>query len=892
VLTLLLAVLAVTLIPAAASAASITVSVSADPTEDMPVTVTASGTADSATRLFVFVTTAYSSCPASMSSFGYSEELSGSVFGSYDGDALAAGSFSRQYEYVPPSRATYRVCAYLAPSAFGVVQASGGTAFTPRLTHATVAIAESADPAEEAPILYTVSGSSELDRRLFVFATRSYSSCPASMSVFAYSEELSGVSYGSYDGDAVGAGAFERTYSYTPEDSGTVLVCAYVAEGAYSETSARTSRTTSVREPHASLAVQESADPTEEKPVTYTVTGSTERDRRLYVFATRSYSSCPASMSVFGYSEEISGVSYGSYDGDAVPAGEFQRTYAYTPADGGSVLVCAYVSEGAYDSPNAAASKTTSVRRMTASVNVALGGDVGIGRPISVVASGMTEGARRVYVFATGTYSSCPASMSVFGYSEELSGSAFGAYDGDALDAGAFMRSYSYTPSHYGRYLFCAYVAEGAYDAPNAAGSASVELLDPSVSPPPRRLLQWQLGLEVPPAVRQGERVPIAVKGQAAGEAELFTYVSPSSTRCQKRAEAHADEAGVKAVTSAQQVAEGDLATSASFGPAAAGTYRVCSYLAFSSDGVPYKTATATFTILPDPALVPVLVSGSDQEHRDRLVLVWKRGANDENDAISVYLSDPADGADVYWEGLVDGGDARISRSGPNYRAVLPHIGYRRFWWTITRPGPYRSNTVSETRTARVVPRPLDRASARVDARLRLGRSSKRPGSAELVIRSSPRAKVTAIVRHAGRVARRWAFTGDFAARKTLRLTLSCRARGPYRLEVTMADPYGARVTRRASWSITDRCGRLQAAERRRAEARRRAQERRREAERRRREAERRRQEAQAPPAPSGGGEDGYDPGPVGCDGDPGATPYPQFDGQRDGDGDGCYGET
>ncbi len=32
--------------------------------------------------------------------------------------------------------------------------------------------------------------------------------------------------------------------------------------------------------------------------------------------------------------------------------------------------------------------------------------------------------------------------------------------------------------------------------------------------------------------------------------------------------------------------------------------------------------------------------------------------------------------------------------------------------------------------------------------------------------------------------------------------------------------------------------------------------------------------------------------GGFGCDGDPGATPYPQHPGQRDGDGDGCYGES
>jgi hypothetical protein len=52
--------------------------------------------------------------------------------------------------------------------------------------------------------------------------------------------------------------------------------------------------------------------------------------------------------------------------------------------------------------------------------------------------------------------------------------------------------------------------------------------------------------------------------------------------------------------------------------------------------------------------------------------------------------------------------------------------------------------------------------------------------------------------------------------------------------------------------------------------------------------------EADTTPAPntdSSGGGSSSSRG-FGCDGDPGATPYPQFPGQRDGDGDGCYGES
>jgi hypothetical protein len=251
-----------------------------------------------------------------------------------------------------------------------------------------------------------------------------------------------------------------------------------------------------------------------------------------------------------------------------------------------------------------------------------------------------------------------------------------------------------------------------------------------------------------------------------------------------------------------------------------------------------------------DPSLVPALVTAHGAEQVDRLVLVWRGAANDETDAVTVYRSDPSVVEELEWSMELSDPDAPITRVGSDLRAVLPHLGYGRFWWNVTRSGPDGSTAVSETRMVRVLPRPLEPRSARVAAHLRLGRTSRRPGTARLVVRSAPRATVDALVRQAGRVVKRWTFTADARARTVLRLALSCAAPGPYRLEAVMVDSHGTRLRRQTSWSITDRCRRMRAAERRRAEARRRAAERRREAERRRREAQRRREQAMAPPAP------------------------------------------
>ncbi|MGB7160168.1 MAG: hypothetical protein WBD40_19025 [Tepidisphaeraceae bacterium] len=731
----LFVLLAVFVMPMAAQASSMMVSVSADPAEDVPVTISVSGTADANTRLFVFASAHFSACPSMV--FGNSpvDELSGTTGGN-DGDAVVAGGFLRSYEYVPTFVTSHRVCVYLATGELAATEAVDGTAFTPRATHATLTSAESADPAVARPITYTVSGWTEVDRQLFVFASRRFGDCPTSVLSNITSAELSGVASADMDGDAVAAGNFQRSYTYTPEFSGTVQFCAYIAEDEYSTASVMLTRTTTVRDAHASVALTVGGAATLGNSMVVTASGSSELNRRLFVYTSRQVGPCPAS---------------------------------------------------AYGNPSTA---------------------------------------------------------------------ALSSAEGDGVVAGAFSRAYSFVPSAIGQWRFCAYVAEDALATALAASSTTLDIPDPNAPPPrPPAPTVASLRVEVPPAVTQGQVVPVTVRGAAAHQSLLYTYVGPDATRCGRTAENHARQAGVKAVTSGQRLEPGDVSSAARFGPAAAGEYRVCTYAAFARSVNPYATATATFTILPDPALVPVLVTRNDEQHRDRLVLVWKRGANDEKDTITVYRGDPRKGAEALWAGDVDADDVSVTSPGGNYRAVIrPHLGYGSFWWTITRPGPYGSNTVSEARTQRIVPRPLNRSAARATARLQLGTTSKRPGSGVLGIRSSPRAAVRALVRHGGRVVKRWSFTEGFSAFRSVRLSLACDAPGPYRFDVTMVDPYGTRVTRRGSWNITDRCKRMVTAERRARARRLEAERRRREAERRREEERRRREQQPSPPSTGGGG--------------------------------------
>src|SRR3954451_6582485 len=70
-----------------------------------------------------------------------------------------------------------------------------------------------------------------------------------------------------------------------------------------------------------------SADPTEDEPVTVTVSGTSEANRTLYVDRQDQSTPCGSTAgSNFGSS-------LGSLNGDPLSAGSFTRTYSFTPTE-------------------------------------------------------------------------------------------------------------------------------------------------------------------------------------------------------------------------------------------------------------------------------------------------------------------------------------------------------------------------------------------------------------------------------------------------------------------------------------------------------------------------------------------------------------------------------
>jgi hypothetical protein len=773
------------LTPAGAWASTADIGVSADPTEEKPVTVTVTGVADTSARLYLYELSGTSACPTTASSLYYGYELSGTDPFTADGDAIAASAYSRSYQFTPAAAGAYRVCAYLATSSSAVPQAFQGVTIVARMPEASLGIAQSADPTEEQAITYTVTGDTEVDRRVFVFALSGSTTCPSSPSGLYYGYELSGTDGFSSDGDVVAAGPFTKSYGYTPSNSGAYRVCAYVAETGSSTPNASSTKLTIAREPHAQVAIAVSAEPAEEQPVTLTASGTSEADRRLYVYALAGTSACPSSPSGLYYGFELSGTDGFSSDGDVIAAGAFSRSYQYSPVAAGAYRLCAYVDEAASDTPNASVDGSFVARNPTVALTATITPDTyAAGDTLTATVTARAERDRRLYVLLAPATKACPTAPNGLYYGYERTGSDAFGLDGDPITAGAEVtRAYAIVAMEDVKsYAVCAYVGESAGDI-EGAGSAVATLRE---TPAPAQ-------------------VP----------------------------------------TEADQI---------------------------------------------DAAYLVTLVTEDDEDQHDRITLQWRKGPRDSDDHIYVYDHQPGVGSPAIWDGAADSPDVDLSDPGDIRRAHLRRfLGYGRLWWRIGRSDTHGHRTFSEARRVHVIPRPLKTAAATVKATLTTRPSSAHPGHVRLVVRSSPLAEVSIVVRHAGRRVARHSYTEGVGGVRGFNFALSCARTGRFAYTVAIKDPYGTNVQRQGSWTSSSvRCARLKAVERARAEAKRRAAARRRQAAERKRRREQRQEQQSSSDAPSDSGS-----GDVGTCSDTSATNFPVSPGDpRDGDGDGIACET
>ena len=320
--------------PALAQAESIEISHSANPTQDIPVSITVSGTADGNHKLYAYVNENESACPTDPY-FNTGKTLVG-------GEALGSGSFSKEYSFMPPTVTSYTVCAYLDESGFGTPDATDNQSFSAALPSGSLAVEVSTNPTQDVPLTVKVSGTSEVAQKLYVYVDEGSGPCPTDP-YFNTGTTLAG-------GEAISAGSFGKEYSYSPMSQTSYIVCAYIDEGGFATANATANAGFTTALPSGSVAVALSPTATENGAISITVSGSIEVPRKLYVYADEGGGPCPTDP-YFNTGKSLAG-------GEAIGAGSFSKSYSYTPTNTSTYIVCAYIDEGGFATADATGSAT------------------------------------------------------------------------------------------------------------------------------------------------------------------------------------------------------------------------------------------------------------------------------------------------------------------------------------------------------------------------------------------------------------------------------------------------------------------------------------------------------------------------------------------------------
>jgi hypothetical protein len=312
--------------PSLAQAESLEISHSAEPTQDVPVSITVSGVADGHHKLYVFVNT-FGGCSSSPQYDGGSSLANGTT--------LSSGSFEKSYSYTPTQVQTYTLCAYLDENEFATPDVTATNSFTAMMPSASAAIEIIGKLTQGIPMKIKVSGTTEVARRLYVFVN-TFGECSSSPQYDGGSSLANGTT--------LSAGAYSGEYSYTPTAIQTYTVCAYVDENEFATPDATATSSFAAGTPAASVSFVISPTSTENGPVSVKVSGTTEVARRLYVFV-NTFGGCSSSPQYDGGSSLANGTT--------LSAGAYSGEYSYTPTSTQTYTVCGYVDENEFATPDA-----------------------------------------------------------------------------------------------------------------------------------------------------------------------------------------------------------------------------------------------------------------------------------------------------------------------------------------------------------------------------------------------------------------------------------------------------------------------------------------------------------------------------------------------------------
>jgi hypothetical protein len=447
------------------AAATLSLSHSADPTEDKSVVITTSGSTTTSRSLFVFIQAGSADCAAT--AFEEDNRSNASRLRYGWGVGSPSQSFTFSDTFTPATATAYRTCAYVASSASAAPDASATELFTVRRPTGTLAISFSGDPTEDTPVTVTTSGTTEVSRLLFVFAEQNGTTCAST--AFEHDNRAGSVRLTYGYGYGYTTQDFSDQDSFIPSAATSYRICAYLSESTSAQPNATATQTFAARRPTGALTIAFSGDPTEDTPVTVTTSGTTEVSRSLFVFAEQSGTSCAATA--FEHDNRAGSVRLTYGYGYGYTTQDFSDQDSLTPTEASAYRICAYLAETASAQPNATKSETFTARRPAATVATTASGEFGIGKTLTVTSAGTTEVSRSLFVFVQAGGNDCASTA--FEHDNRANALRLTYGYGYGYITRSFTDQDTFTPAAGGTYRLCAYVAESASSQPNAVSTST-----------------------------------------------------------------------------------------------------------------------------------------------------------------------------------------------------------------------------------------------------------------------------------------------------------------------------------------------------------------------------------------------------------------------------------
>ncbi|WP_027007740.1 hypothetical protein [Conexibacter woesei] len=304
-----------------------------------------------------------------------------------------------------------------------------------------------------------------------------------------------------------------------------------------------------------------SGDPTEGGAVSITVSGSADSGTDWWAVGTQA-GFCAATVdgNAGGYD-----FTYAHY-----VSGAFSDSTQFTPPNAGTWTICVYLANSTTAAPSAVGQTTFTVRRATATVNVAISADPTVDQWSTITMSGTSEATRKLRAWITP--SSCAAT-----YAGNTDGQTL-TYGATTVGPGAYRTSYNFQTGAANSYTVCAYVSDRVNDPPNGSAALAFTVRGPHET--------MAIGIGADP--HEDASLPVTISGAAELDRTLYA-AQIAGGPCPAHYSVTAADSSLD--YSGRSIKAGNYSESYTYTPPAAGHYRICAWLGKSTSSAELATS-------------------------------------------------------------------------------------------------------------------------------------------------------------------------------------------------------------------------------------------------------------------------------------------------------------